>query len=125
FFGAAAAGPEVVTLFIGLMYAPDPASDPAVLSFVDLMPDWKPSSKIAAEIWAALKKCVARHDQNLHVWDVGALTQIDMSDVDDWRQKLERKNVRPPESFFSMLSARIAPEISVPLTRFSDLVSPP
>jgi hypothetical protein len=120
FFGAAAAGPEVVTLFIGLTYVPD--LTPA--SFIDLAPDWEPCSKVAAEVWTALRQCVVQRENDLHVWDVGALTQIDMTDVDEWQLKLERKNVRPPESFFSALSARIAPQTSVPLTRFSDLVLP-
>ena len=118
FFAAAAAGPDVVTLFIALWYQPD-----AAVSFVDLEPDSEPRSADAAAVWAALKRCVLL--DNLHLWDVGALTQIEIPDVADWRQKLERRDVRPSESFFLNLNAKIVEVTSVPLTRFSQLVAQP
>ena len=122
FFAEAAAGTEVVTLFLALVYLADPGAPP----FVDITPDCVPRSAAAAQAWSRLKDCVARHDKLLHVWDVGALTQIDsLEDLEDWRGRLERKNIRPPEYFFTNLSAAISKEISVPLTTFSQLIAPP
>lgn len=118
FFAAIAAVPDVVTLFITLVYKAAPGT-----SFIDVLPDSQPLNETASKVWSNLAECVARHENNLHVWNAGALTEIDsLTDIQDWRQKLERKNVRPTEGFFIKLKSQILATQTVPLADFSRFV---
>lgn len=119
FFAAIAAVPDVVTLFITLVYR---AAEGA--SYIDVVPDSDPLNETAAKVWASIKECLARHANDLHVWNAGALTEIDgVADIEDWRRKLERKNICPSEGFFTMLKSQISRTETVPLGKFLDLVA--
>jgi hypothetical protein len=120
FFSSAASCPEVVSLFIGLLYRP---TDDEERLFVDLSANQPPISAAAQRHWESIETKVRQLGERLHFWNVGALTQITTVDLYDWKTQLQMRGVSALDAILMKLDVEVSNKASLPLMRIKEFLA--